>query len=357
MKFNQKEVSSSLRYLKAQLQPFLNPAFWGTALLFSVFCTILWQYTRDPDWVARITSDTESAPIDSSDPDSIINSEDLPEDIRQEQLNELDLSLSGIEQEQSQADEAKKDKDKSSESRKEKTAQESNPFLESDGDYLSTILPKIKPTEVKQVSGGRNLDLGGLTSSKKSGEQSLESKANALQEALDSLQALESLTNADASEVDLVNDQENRGDNRSLNFNDGYQAGQSLPQQVYLNAPQLNSNYVVPPNGYNYTSQPVNSYTHLNQSQNVVPQSVNVAPVVPNTNIPVPNYNYQNYQPAQTQNYNQQVQPGFNSGLGNNQFNQNLQQPRLNQPQSTSTYIRTPGRYIGGGQINTFSNP
>ena len=114
------------------------------------------------------------------------------------------------------------------------------------------------------------------------------------------------------------------------------------PQVVQPGSPYAGTPYgVAPATGAN----PVNSYTYLTQTA-PVPQPIQVQPFVPpvapvtqgNYGVPV----YQNGQPV--------------NGVPNNFGASQIQPSQLGQsPFSVPRAI--PGRYIGGGQINTFSNP
>lgn len=118
-------------------------------------------------------------------------------------------------------------------------------------------------------------------------------------------------------------------------------------------APTIQS-YSVPPTPT--INNPTNSYTYLTQ-----PQSVPVQPTVPATlpSAPVIPGNY--YMPQYSTGLPSQntgvTNPGFNSTLNNSA----VQPSQINPPNSIQTrptsgqYV--PGQYIGGGQINTFSNP
>lgn len=112
---------------------------------------------------------------------------------------------------------------------------------------------------------------------------------------------------------------------------------------------QVNSPVSPVPNGtgYNlppgYTSNSINSYTYLNQPQNA-------------TGVPVAPGNAGQYLPNTV--------PG--SGLYNPGYNSNVANPGLQQPSAAQVQTQPPpfsvpnsipGRNIGGGRINTFSNP
>ena len=116
---------------------------------------------------------------------------------------------------------------------------------------------------------------------------------------------------------------------------------------TYLNQPQSASSVpgTTPPNS---TASPYsnNSYTYLTQPQ-LVPTTPTTPTTAPVTSSP---FNSPAIQSANQSN-------GFNnSGLTSNSANSGLQPSQLNQPNFTAPRP-VPGRYIGGGQINTFSNP
>ncbi len=49
----QKKHILNLTYTKARIKPFLNPLFWGSSLIVSVFFYGLWQYATNPDLFIR----------------------------------------------------------------------------------------------------------------------------------------------------------------------------------------------------------------------------------------------------------------------------------------------------------------
>ncbi|MBD2183631.1 hypothetical protein H6S82_09220 [Planktothrix sp. FACHB-1355] len=109
--------------------------------------------------------------------------------------------------------------------------------------------------------------------------------------------------------------------------------------------------------GYGYNSPSAggatssNSYTYLNPPQALpgVPSAVQVNPgLAPATPSNLGQSPFQNTAPA-----NGFSNPGFNSNLGNS-----VTQPsQLQQSPNFSVPRPIPGRHIGGGEINSFSNP
>lgn len=123
-----------------------------------------------------------------------------------------------------------------------------------------------------------------------------------------------------------------------------------LPGQGYTPSP-----YPIPgATSYNVpygTNNPVNSYTYLNQPQvpTIVAPTVQVNPSV--TNVTPNNLGQSPFQSATpSTGYSN---PGFNP----NAVNSGLQPYQMQTPSNFSIPRSVPGRYIGGGRINTFSNP
>lgn len=124
----------------------------------------------------------------------------------------------------------------------------------------------------------------------------------------------------------------------------------TLPGQGYTPSP-----YPVPgATSYNVPSDPsnpVNSYTYLNQPQ--VPTVV-APPVQINPSVTTVTPNNLGRSPFQSTNPSTGYSnPGFNP----NAVNSGLQPYQMQTPSNFSIPRPIPGRYIGGGQINTFSNP
>ncbi|HEY9749155.1 MAG TPA: hypothetical protein V6C63_10785, partial [Allocoleopsis sp.] len=141
-------------------------------------------------------------------------------------------------------------------------------------------------------------------------------------------------------------------------------AGNSATTPAGTNQTFNPSNAIAPSgnSGINYSSPPgvssapsVNSFNYLTQPQPdstvpvgvapVVPTAPSIAPVIPSSNLRS-NFRQSSFQGNQNNGFN-------NSGFSDNA---GLQPSQLNQ-QPFSAPRRVPGRNIGGGEINTFSNP
>ncbi|WP_190552230.1 hypothetical protein [Trichocoleus sp. FACHB-591] len=112
----------------------------------------------------------------------------------------------------------------------------------------------------------------------------------------------------------------------------------------YSSTPGVSS--APPSNSFNYLTQPQPDSSLPSGIAPVVPDAPAIAPVVPSTNSN-PNFGQSSFSGSQN-----------NNGFNNSGFSGNagIQPSQLNQ-QPFSTPRRVPGRNIGGGQINTFSNP
>lgn len=100
-----------------------------------------------------------------------------------------------------------------------------------------------------------------------------------------------------------------------------------------------------PGNSFNYLAQPQSDSTVPSGIAPVVPTAPSIAPVVPSSNLNS-NFRQSSFQGNQNNGFNNS---GFSGNAG-------LQPSQLNQ-QPFSAPRRVPGRNIGGGEINTFSNP
>lgn len=98
-------------------------------------------------------------------------------------------------------------------------------------------------------------------------------------------------------------------------------------------------------NSFNYLTQPQPDSTVPVGIAPVVPTAPSIAPVVPSSNLRS-NFRQSSFQGNQNNGFNNS---GFSGNAG-------LQPSQLNQ-QPFSVPRRVPGRNIGGGEINTFSNP
>ncbi|MBW4489428.1 MAG: hypothetical protein KME12_16705 [Trichocoleus desertorum ATA4-8-CV12] len=109
----------------------------------------------------------------------------------------------------------------------------------------------------------------------------------------------------------------------------------------YSSTPGVSS--APPSNSFNYLSQPQLGSNVPAGIEPVVPTAPSITPVVPSSNL--------------NPNFGQSSQGQNNNGFNNSGFSGNAVQPSQLNQQPFSVPRRVPGRNIGGGQINTFSNP
>ncbi|MGB3693221.1 MAG: hypothetical protein WA865_02040 [Spirulinaceae cyanobacterium] len=363
MSSEQKNVSNSLRYLKARLQPFKRPEFLVTATILSAVSVFAWQYLQDPQWIEKLSQVPESA-VDSSNPDSVANDSELSEELPEGDLQLIDTgTLSAIDpnnptqtEDSENESEGKSSQDKAGNKGQENSNK--NSFKEalealSDPNAFGSLLPTVRgqndsnPVAGNSSSGSSSLfnvpQFGGLGNDNKNQAN----QGSALQQAI---QQLELTKNS-------IQQSENNTNSPVQGSQVNSYPGQSQSQQpVFSNQGRSYSNYQAPTNNYNnysnynYSNPPTYNYSGQSQPVNLAPVPTNLTPVVP-----VPNntstYNYGTRQAAPPVYSQPQTIPNstFNN---NNQFNQGLQtNPRSVTPRPI------PGRYIGGGQINNFSNP
>lgn len=361
MSSEKKNISNSLRYLKARLEPFKRPEFLLSLTVLSVFSVFIWQFLQDPQWIEKLSGVPESA-VDSSNPESVANDYTLSGELPEEGLQLIGTGTPSLissptpkdDESKEKETEGKKSQDKAeSQEPQNSTKQSFKEALEAltDPNAFGSLLPTIKSSEDSNNSSATNSSLFNVPqfNFNDSNTKQTNQQVSALQQAIQQLE----LNKANGQQRETNNSENalgNEGSSSSLRrgANNDYEE-QYRTQQIILNNQRQGAiTYQAPSNIYNNSSQP-NYYNYSGQSQpiNLAPAPVNLTPTVPNNNS---TYNYGTRQAAppvfsQPQTVNT---PTFN----NNQFNQGFQaNPR------TITPRQVPGRYIGGGEINTFSNP
>ncbi|HAX75504.1 MAG TPA: hypothetical protein DCY88_06675 [Cyanobacteria bacterium UBA11372] len=367
------QVPASLRYyFRARLRPFTRPAFWASLSVLSLIGLFMWEAWQHPEWLfknpedATPIADTTLSQEDSAVAADIDNLQLLMKELDDANVNVAALNFSQPPQTQSVLEDLLKQQ--AAEAAKiaadaQATQPSAAPLTVYDPLGIETqapsnpgslygggVSPRVNQTPA-QSSGVGVSNLAGSTL-----QTPTTTQVSPLQAALDRL-GNNSPTTSVPSQTQI--------NSPAANTNSAApgQVPQPLPLQVvqpaspytgtsnYSNMPgqvvQPGSpypgypGYTVPP----ATSNPVNSYTYLNQTapvpavppaQPVVPQ---VAPVTQgNYGVPA----YQNPAPV--------------NGVPNN-FGATQVQPSQLEPSPFSVPRPIPGRYIGGGQINTFSNP
>jgi hypothetical protein len=88
MEYDQKKPTN-INYTKARIKPFLNPLFWLSSFIISVFFYVLWQYTQNPDFFTRETGRPSNLePENTNSPETTENS-DIEENLTENELSIL----------------------------------------------------------------------------------------------------------------------------------------------------------------------------------------------------------------------------------------------------------------------------
>lgn len=368
------QIPASLRYyFRARLRPFTRPAFWASLSVLSLIGLFVWEAWQHPEWLFKNPeNETPIADTTLSNEDSAVAADIDSLPVLMQELDEADLSVAALKLNQQpqtqtlfddflnkQAAEAANTSNNAQQATQPpaaplpvydplgiETQAPSNPgYVYGSGSPIGNQTPA-------QTSGVGGNNFAGSTVQTPTAKQ-----VSPLQAALDRLD-----NNSPAASAQTQTQINTPGTNTN-SLGQPTQPTAPLPGQVvqpasaysgtgnYSNMPgqvvQPGSPYpgypgsgVVPA-----TSNPVNSYTYLNQTAPVpgVPPVQQIAPQVApitqgNYAVPV----YQNPVP---------VNPVPNN------FGATQVQPSQLQPSPFSVPRPIPGRYIGGGEINTFSNP
>ena len=352
MSSEKQNIFSSLRYLKARLEPFKRPEFLLAATVLTVFSVFIWQYLRDPQWIEKLSGVPESA-VDSSNPESVANDSELSGELPEENLQLIDtgtpslISSANPQDDEAKEEEAEGKKSKDNPENKEQQNSTKKSFKEAlealtDPNAFGSLLPTIKNPEASNSSNSTSNPLFNVPQFNFSNDSKNQgSQGSALQQAIQQLELnkanTQQIENNDSENALRVNSSSPSLRSETNSYQEQYQA-----QQIILNNQRQGAiTYQAPNNIYNYSgqSQPVNLAP--------APAPVNLTPTVPNN---TSTYNYGTRQAAPP--VFSQPQTANTPTFNNNQFNQGFQaNPRTIAPRPV------PGRYIGGGEINTFSNP
>ncbi|MBD2743427.1 hypothetical protein [Coleofasciculus sp. FACHB-1120] len=379
-----KKVPASIRYFKARLRTFTRPAFWGSAIAMVMLVLGVWEYWVNPEWLnSAVDEETENEQVDSA-----ANPSDDPNLSQESSAIGADIdNLPALMQEFNRGA-AKAGKGKtpdpnepqglfeqltrnpSTASNPESTDQPqaiagipkapqslNNPFLTSAQDFFNRganaspqpntgeflgLTPPNQQVAIPTTTSTPNLGFG-VPNLTNPNQNTL--PVNLLQQALNQNSATQA-ANASPS-----------GNPSQQALPNSTSGGQMAPPpaSALANTTGYNSPSVTTSSTTQGSSTP-NSYTYLSQPQALPPVAAPAVPVTPQIAPPVA--------PITTSNYGQYPSgattqtSGFNSnsGFGSNMGNSGSQSNQSSQPNFT-TPRRVPGRYIGGGQINTFSNP
>lgn len=384
--------SPKLRYWKAKLDPLLRPAFWlsGTALFLSVL--LVWKYHSDSEWKTAFLQLLNSFPISESTTEEVSaqgNQDELTETIEELELGtEIDNSFLFLRDLNSHS--AKKRATVNQEPEinipdTEGVLRQTSPQLPSLADNPPRLANEGASTKLLEASGlgifsdnfsfnsGLSSDLQDSTTNSRSRPFSIDNnqgssiyyrfnQSNSNQTSLPTHPLQKSLNRlATANESSKTDGEE------------GEAKSSSSSVQAQVNSqpnPVLGNGYSVPTTS-SIPNQ--NSFTYLNQPQyqynnnNNLPLGVPVVPDQPGTFTPIPVPGTIIPQGSGSNSVgNNQFSNQINNAnvprlITNPGFNRNFRSPALqpfptNQPINNSPR-RIPGRFIGGGEINTFSNP
>ena len=396
------------RYLKARLQPLIKFQVWGTAIVLSLVGFSTWAYFTHPEWFAFLQIDQESTPATSTASDANLSDEDkaIGADIDNLSVLQQDLAAGQISikpdtkpsEQQGLFDEfiknqgngdPKKSADLSVTNKSPSESSIANPFGVKAGNILNNGSNLVSPNSTSEGS----LNLGSpIPASTLNLPTSLNQNTGALsvsplQSALDRNASgnISTVQNPSAttisplqSSVDRLNNSHLSPQNQAADkqgqsttgLNQTDSTGRLTPSQS-ISPYNSSTGYPVPVPGQGYTStspvsgttgynvppvsnpNPVNSYTYLNQPQTVpqtvqgVPSAVPINPSLPTT----------------SSNLGQSPLPGgvpvtgYSGSVNSNVGNTGLQPSQLPSQPNFSVPRPIPGRNIGGGEINSFSNP
>lgn len=382
------QVPASVRYyFRARLRPFTRPAFWASLSFLSLIGLFMWEAWQRPELLFKNPED--ATPISNttlSQEDSAVAADIDSLPVLMQELDQADVSIAALKLNQQpptqnfldeflkrqEAEAAKVSADAQA------TQPSASPLTAYDPLGIETQAPSNPASVYGGVSPRSNAapaQTSGLGATNLAGstvQNSTATQVSPLQAALDRLG--NNPSNASVQNQTQIN---SPGTNTN-SFGQPTQSTATTPGQVaqpgtasnaplpgqvvqpaspyagtsnYSNMPgqavQPGSPYPGSP-GYGVVpanSNPVNSYTYLNQPAPVP----GVPPAQPMVNQVAPvsqgNYGVPSYQ-----------NPAPVNAVPNN-FGATQVQPSQLQPSPFSVPRQIPGRYIGGGQINTFSNP
>ncbi|NEQ22701.1 MAG: hypothetical protein F6K28_26680 [Microcoleus sp. SIO2G3] len=350
-----------LRYLKARLKPFKRPAFWASASGLLLVLLFTWQYWKNPGSFSILGG----ASVTGS------NTPDVQPTLPAEELAAIttDIDNSSVFLEEFNRTNALP----------LTTASNQKPQTSSTEGLFAPTLPQPEVTDSNPASNSQTFSLNpqqtvntttpfaqsaqGLLNPSSVSESVLFKNRNPTNQQFSSSTTGTiadsplgfNTSPATASVSPLQSALDRVAVTNALRATNGSQTSSNIQRQasptVTYQAPTTYPATTVPgTTGYSVapTTLP-NSFTYLvpPQPTTSVPGAIPTTPVVPTTT-----GNYGQYSSQPPSQVNGVTNPGFNSTL----TNPGSQSSQLNQPTFT-TPNPIPGQYIGGGQINTFSNP
>ena len=395
-----RQKSPQLRYWKVKLQPLSRPAFWLSGTGLCIALVLAWQYYSNGESRAKFLQLVNIAPesginVTKEQPEEktqVIDYASTVEELEatlevdnsfllQRELNPNRRNRRG--NQSSQVEVPTPDTDEvlsrflpnqvqaSSEAQSNQETNSTQDLLKASGlniFYDNNLLGSTSSssqssnslTNPSQSNFNNNSRPSSLTySSNGSSEREVTITENPLQQALERLATTQTETPS-PQEVEQASENTSESESTTLQANPLVNVTGQVTNTT-TTQPLLGTGTAQ--NNLNPTTNNFNSFTYLTQ-----PQVNNPNPSQPGTTLPTPLYpsavppvpvpnNSNNFAyPQQSNTLNTTNVPRMITNPG---FQRNFRSPALQplQPVPSTPPRRIPGRYIGGGQINTFSNP
>ena len=395
-----RQKSPQLRYWKVKLQPLSRPAFWLSGTGLSIVLLLAWQYYSNGESRAKFLQLVNLAPesginVTKEQPEEktqVIDYASTVEELEatlevdnsfllQRELNPNRRNRRG--NQSSQVEVPTPDTDEvlsrflpnqvqaSSEAQSNQETNSTQDLLKASGlniFYDNNLLGSTSSssqssnslTNPSQSNFNNNSRPSSLTySSNGSSEREVTITENPLQQALERLATTQTETPS-PQEVEQASENTSESESTTLQANPLVnvtgQVTTTATTQPLLGTGTAQDNP-------NPTTNNFNSFTYLTQSQVNNPNPSQPGTTLPTplypsavTPVPVPNSSNNFGYPQQSNAPNSTDVPRMITNPG---FQRNFRSPALQplQPVPSTPPRRIPGRYIGGGQINTFSNP
>ena len=395
-----RQKSPQLRYWKVKLQPLSRPAFWLSGTGLSIVLLLAWQYYSNGESRAKFLQLVNLAPesginVTKEQPEEktqVIDYASTVEELEatlevdnsfllQRELNPNRRNRRG--NQSSQVEVPTPDTDEvlsrflpnqvqaSSEAQSNQETNSTQDLLKASGlniFYDNNLLGSTSSssqssnslTNPSQSNFNNNSRPSSLTySSNGSSEREVTITENPLQQALERLATTQTETPS-PQEVEQASENTSESESTTLQANPLVNVTGQVTNTT-TTQPLLGTGTAQ--NNLNPTTNNFNSFTYLTQPQVNNPNPSQPGTTLPTplypsavTPVPVPNSSNNFGYPQQSNAPNSTDVPRMITNPG---FQRNFRSPALQplQPVPSTPPRRIPGRYIGGGQINTFSNP
>ena len=395
-----RQKSPQLRYWKVKLQPLSRPAFWLSGTGLCIALVLAWQYYSNGESRAKFLQLVNIAPesginVTKEQPEEktqVIDYASTVEELEatlevdnsfllQRELNPNRRNRRG--NQSSQVEVPTPDTDEvlsrflpnqvqaSSEAQSNQETNSTQDLLKASGlniFYDNNLLGSTSSssqssnslTNPSQSNFNNNSRPSSLTySSNGSSEREVTITENPLQQALERLATTQTETPS-PQEVEQASENTSESESTTLQANPLVNVTGQVTNTT-TTQPLLGTGTAQ--NNLNPTTNNFNSFTYLTQPQVNNPNPSQPGTTLPTplypsavTPVPVPNSSNNFGYPQQSNAPNSTDVPRMITNPG---FQRNFRSPALQplQPVPSTPPRRIPGRYIGGGQINTFSNP